>query len=163
MDRQAGEAGVALRQICRKVQATAKKLCLPWGPRPAGSSRVGGLSGSPRHCPPPRSHEASRLPGGGCSLLTPFWFPGWIGSLCQALCEGPFHGLPTPTLSGGVWPPLPTVGSSACLGSEPRAPVSASGVPLAPPQPSPAQFRLDPAPGWQVRSSHLGILPSEGV
>lgn len=137
MDRQAGEAGVALRQICRKVQATAKKLCLPWGPRPAGSSRVGGLSGSPRRCPPPRSHEASRLPGGGCSLLTPFWFPGWIGSLCQALCEGPFHGLPTPTLYGGVWPPLPTVGSSACLGSEPRAPVSASGVPLAPPQPSP--------------------------
>lgn len=95
--------------------------------------------------------------------FTPFWFPGWIGSLCQALCEGPFHGLPTPTLYGGVWPPLPTVGSSACLGSEPRAPVSASGVPLTPPQPSPAQFHLDPAPGWQVRSSHLGILPSEGV
>lgn len=75
MDRRVGEAAVALRQICRKVQVTAKKLCLPRGPQPAGSSRVGGLSGSPRRRPPPRSHEASRLPAAGLWLESSHTIP----------------------------------------------------------------------------------------
>lgn len=154
----------ALSQVCRKIQDTVKKVCLPWGPRPAWG--VAGWEGSA--VPPVTPLHPEATPAATLGLVSPEGpqvttvFPdhsgGWNGFLCMALCEGPIH-WPPPSTHGRVQPTLPLASYSVELLS-PLWGAYPPSVPLrshsphpspAPPGPTPRQRVVALAATWALK------------